>query len=90
MLAERPLRSDREALVLRESLRSFRIVPASSVGRSGGPLGSLRGGPESADSRIGMDSQSKGGHLLVLPFSPVRRELEALMLERNPQDQVRN
>lgn len=86
MLAERPLRSDREALVLRESLRSFRIVPASSVGRSGGPLGSLRGG----DSRIGMDSQSKGGHLLVLPFSPVRRELEALMLERNPQDQVRN
>lgn len=60
----------------------------SAVRRSGGLLESLRGGTESIDSHIGVESQSKGRHLFVLPFLSVRRELEALKLERNPQDQV--
>lgn len=72
-----------------ESLKSLRIVPALTCGEKWRRLEGLSGGTESVDSQTGMDSQSKGGHLFVLPFSPVGRELEALKLERNPQGQLR-
>ena len=72
-----------------ESLKSIGIVLHSSVGRGGGLPESLRGASASVDSHIGRGPQSKGRHLFVFPFSSVRRELEALKVERNPEDQVR-